>query len=133
MAITRATNPFHGRWRIIESELWEQGDLDLVVPAFIEFDRGNGGEFAFVAVQGDLDCRFGERAGVPGVEFSWEGQDEGDEVMGRGWAILRDGTLEVRWFVHLGDESWLRAMRVSRSTRKRPPARRMVARHLTSA
>jgi hypothetical protein len=26
-----------GRWRIVETELWDSGALDLVAPAFIEF------------------------------------------------------------------------------------------------
>jgi hypothetical protein len=28
-----------GRWRIVETELWDREALDLVVPAYISFDR----------------------------------------------------------------------------------------------
>lgn len=122
MASSKPANPFIGRWRITEMELWEREDLDLVVPAFIEFDRAGMGEFQFIAVQGCLDCRFGERGGMPAVEFSWEGQDDADDAMGRGWAILRDGTLEGRWFFHRGDDSWFRATKVPCTTRKGPSA-----------
>jgi hypothetical protein len=31
-----------------------------------------------------------DRDGPPRVEFSWQGDDEGDEVCGRGWAALSD-------------------------------------------
>ncbi len=35
-----------------------------------------------------------ERDGRPGVEFSWEGNDECDLASGRGWAVLEeDGSL----------------------------------------
>jgi hypothetical protein len=131
MATSRTANPFVGRWRITEMELWGRKDLDLVVPAFIEFDRDGMGEFRFIAVQGCLDCRFSERSGMPAVEFSWEGQDDADESLGRGWAILRDGKLEGRWFFHRGDDSWFLATKLSRSATKRPSTRRARARHLT--
>ena len=126
-------NPFIGRWRITEMELWEREDLDLVGPAFIEFGRQGMGEFQFIAVQGGLDCRFSERGDLPAVEFSWEGQDEGDDTLGRGWAVLREGTLEGRWFFHRGDDSWFRATKVSRSATKNSSTRQSPARHLTTA
>ncbi len=128
MATSKTANPFIGRWRITEMELWEREDLDLVVPAFIEFCRENMGEFQFIAVQGCLDCRFGERGGMPAVEFSWEGQDDSDDAVGRGWAILRDGKLDGRWLFHRGDESWFLATKVPRSTKKAPSAGRPRAR-----
>jgi len=129
MATARGARPFVGRWRITEMELWEREDLDLVAPAFIEFDRQGMAEFQFIAVQGWLDCRFTERGGMPAVEFSWEGQDEGDATLGRGWAVLRDGKLEGRWFFHRGDDSWFLATKILRSATRRPSARRSPARH----
>jgi hypothetical protein len=109
-------NPFIGYWRITEMELWDRDALDLVAPAFVEFDAEGMGQFQFIAVQGWLDCRFGERDGMPSVEFSWEGEDDGDSRCGRGWGILRDGRIEGRWFLHRGDDSWFAAARIS------PPA-----------
>jgi hypothetical protein len=39
-----------------------------------------------------------------------EGNDEGDQVSGRGWATLADdGTLEGHLFIHQGDDSGFRA------------------------
>ena len=85
----------NGRWRIMEMDLWDQGAIDLVVPGFIEFGDDGTGEFGFIAVQGWMDCRPGERDGRGSVEFSWQGDDEGDEVSGRGWAVLADdGSLQ---------------------------------------
>ena len=68
-----------GRWRITEAELWDCDALNLVAPASIEFaGDGSSGSFGFIAVQGEMDCREVERDGRPGMEFSWEGNDECD-------------------------------------------------------
>ena len=77
-----------GRWRITEMGNWDQEAVNLVEPGFIEFDEDGLGELGFIAVTGELDCRDADRDGTPGVEFSWQGSDEGDDVSGRGWAAL---------------------------------------------
>ncbi len=102
-----------GRWRITEMDNWDQEAVDLVQPGFIEFDDDDGlGELGFIAVTGELDCRDADRDGRPGVGFSWQGSDEGDDVSGRGWAALSpDGTLEGHIYFHLGDDSAFRAER----------------------
>jgi hypothetical protein len=61
----RTPEAFIGYWRITEMEVWSADYLDLVVPAFIEFDRDQMGRFQFGTVRGWLDCRFGERDGGP--------------------------------------------------------------------
>ena len=43
---------FVGYWRITEMELWDADYLDLVVPAYFEFDREQMGEFQFGTVRG---------------------------------------------------------------------------------
>jgi len=63
-----------GRWRITEMELWDTDFVDMLEPAYITFEAKGGGEFAFGAVRGDLDCRYGP----DGVRFTWEGSDEMD-------------------------------------------------------
>jgi hypothetical protein len=112
-----------GRWRIVETELWDSDALNLVAPAFIEFGEDGWGSFGFIAVQGELDCREVIRDGRPGVEFSWEGNDECDPASGRGWAVLEeDGSLRGRIFFHLGDDSSFTAVRgASRPSRGAGP------------
>jgi hypothetical protein len=78
--------PLLGLWRIVEMELWEHDDIDMLRPAHIRFNRDGTGEFQFMTVQGEMDCRFGERDGTPIVEFSWCGCEEMDQSCGRGWA-----------------------------------------------
>ena len=46
-----------GRWRIVETELWDREDLDLVAPAFIEFLQDRTGSFGLIAVSGRIDWR----------------------------------------------------------------------------
>jgi hypothetical protein len=100
-----------GRWRILETDLWDRDALDLVAPAFIEFFPDRTGRFGFIAVTGWMDCR-SIAIGRSHVEFSWEGTDEGDQVSGRGWAAIQDdGLLHGHLHFHLGDDSGFRAER----------------------
>jgi hypothetical protein len=102
-----------GTWRMVEMELWDREDLDLVGPAFIVFGKDGTGRFAFIAVEGWMDCRDTPRDGRAGVEFSWECNDDCDPATGRGWAVLeRDGSLRGRIYFHLGDDSGFGAERV---------------------
>jgi hypothetical protein len=43
------------------------------------------GQFRLHRRPGEMDCREVKRDGRPGVEFSWEGNDECDPASGRGW------------------------------------------------
>lgn len=101
-----------GRWRIAEMELWDAEAVDLLGPGFIEFGRDGMGTFRFIAVEGWMDVRHGQRDGRAAVEFSWDGNDEGDPVSGRGWAVAEeDGSLSGRIYFHRGDDSGFRALR----------------------
>lgn len=47
-----------GRWRITWMETWDEEAIDLLGPAFIEFDEKGGGEFTFIAVVGSMHCAY---------------------------------------------------------------------------
>ena len=96
---------FLGSWRILETELWEQSDLDEIVEAHLTLESHGLGEFAFLCVRADVDYRVVEREGLPGIEFSFVGEDEMDPVSGRGWAVLAEDELRGRLFFHRGDDS----------------------------
>ncbi len=114
------SNAFVGAWRIIEMELWERKDIDEVEPAHIRFNANGMGKFRFLAVQGEMDCRFETREGKPFVEFTWSGFDEMDQVCGRGWAALEaGGSLQGRLFFHQGDDSGFTAERQRSANRVR--------------
>lgn len=96
---------FVGTWRILAMEVWGKDAFDLMGPAHFTFEEDRLGRFRFIAVEGDMDCRFGERDGKPLVEFSWDGHDENDSAGGRGWAIVDGDLMTGRIFIHCGDDS----------------------------
>ena len=101
-----------GRWRIVKMERWDREAMDLIGPAFIELKSNGHGSFRFIVVEGFIDARPVEREGRPTVEFAWDGTDEGDQVSGRGWAVVEpDGSLIGHLFIHLGDDSGFRAVK----------------------
>ncbi len=110
----RAEGPLVGRWRITLMEQWDQDFVDEEVEGFFEFRPDGLGEFQFGYVHGDIDYREVTRDGKPGVEFSWDGNDEMDPAQGRGWAFLGGDEIEGRIYIHRGDESAFRAVRKGR-------------------
>lgn len=103
-----------GIWRIVEMDLWDIDAIDLMEPAIVAFEKHGGGSLRFVAVEGQLDWRTSAQGHGDRVEFTWEGDDEGDRVSGRGWAhVDEDGSLRGHIYFHLGDDSGFRAVRES--------------------
>lgn len=113
-----------GRWRIVEMQVWDTDAIDLMGPAFIDL-AAHSAYLRFIAIEGGLDCRYGEIDGREAVEFSWLGEDEGDAACGRGWARLQaDGSLVGRIFIHDGDDSHFTARRVEESPARATRGRR---------
>jgi len=117
MAKTRSKSklksPFQGRWHILSMSQWDEDYLNEEVQAFIDFEEGQRGAFQFGYVQGVIDYREAQRDGKPSVEWTWEGNDESDSAMGRGWALLEGEGLNGMIFFHEGDESDFVAERAS--------------------
>jgi phage major head subunit gpT-like protein len=102
-----------GRWRIVEADIWDRGYLDLCGPATIKITDHGRGEIAFGAMQATLDIEYSRNS----VGFAWEGFDEMDEVRGDGSAeLLDDGSIEIEFAYHNGDEAVLKAKRDTSST-----------------
>lgn len=104
-------NPFIGRWRIVEMEVWDQDYVDMEVPGHFTFAKDNLGNFQFGLVSGELDCRTTLKTGQDRIEFSWAGEDEGSPVSGRGWAVVADDQLLGRIYFHLGEDSSFHAVK----------------------
>ena len=101
-----------GTWRITEADLWDHDHLDLCGPATLAIQDDGHGEIAFGALQAGLDLEYGRSI----VFFTWTGFDEMDEVSGSGSAeLLDDGSLEIEFAYHLGDEAVLKAKRTTSS------------------
>ena len=91
-----------GRWRIVEMADYEDDFPDMMEPAYILFDRGDGGEFAFGCVTGQLH----NRPAKDRASFTWQGNDEMDEASGDGWTELQpDGSLKGEIRFHNGDDA----------------------------
>ena len=105
--------PIVGRWRIVEADPWDRAYLDLCGPARLVVQANGMGEIAFGAMQATLDIEYGPNE----IGFTWAGFDEMDEASGSGSAELQDdGTLQIDFVYHLGDESVLKAVREPSST-----------------
>ena len=102
---------FVGRWRITWMETWDQDYVDRVEPGFFEFDEEGLGAFVFGVVRGWLDVRVSSQK--PFLEFSWQGESEGDELCGRGWFEFHTSDIgEGMLFVHCGGESKIKIKRL---------------------
>lgn len=93
-------------------DTWDRAALDLAGPATLTISRGGEGRMGFIAVELWIDYRIASRDGLPTIEFSFQGFDEGDEVCGRAWAVLEGNRLRGRFYFHRGDESTLVAERI---------------------
>ena len=102
-----------GHWRIVEADLWDRDYVDLVEPAMMTIHADGHGDIAFGAMQASLDLEYSRSM----VFFTWVGFDEMDDVSGSGSAeLLDDGTIEIEFAYHLGDEAILKAKPASSST-----------------
>jgi hypothetical protein len=104
-------NPYIGKWRIIQMEMWDQDFIDMETEGHFLFEEDELGSFQFGLVQGQIDYRIENTGEIERLEFSWEGQDENDAAIGRGWAVIQNDHLEGRIYFHLGDDSWFKAKR----------------------
>jgi hypothetical protein len=111
-------NPFTGRWRIVSMSAWDEDYIDEEEEGFFEFDDKGSGEFHFGYVHGHMHCRLTTREGEPAVEWTWEGNDEMDPALGRGWAVVKGDELHGMIFFHGGDDSEFVATRAK--GQKRP-------------
>jgi hypothetical protein len=111
-------NPFIGKWRIVEMELWDQDFVNMEVPGHFTFKEDDLGSFQFGAVTGETDCRTSHEADQHRIDFTWQGEDDMSPACGRGWAVITKDELHGRIFFHLGDDSGFRA--IKNSANKKP-------------
>jgi hypothetical protein len=101
-----------GRWRIVESDLWDRSHLDLCGPATLTI-TAQGGEIAFGALEAGLDVEYARDS----IGLRSAGCEEGDQVEDEGTAELLDhGSIEIEFACHNGDEAVLKAKRLTSST-----------------
>ena len=107
----KAAQTVVGTWRIVHMDGWDADYVDMEVPAHITIRKDLTGEFQFGLVQGQLDGRIESVDGSPRFDFSWSGFDEKDPMTGRGWLQVNGYQAAGHIFIHLGDDSALKAER----------------------
>ena len=110
--MVKKTNQYIAKWRITEMEMWDQEYVDQITEGHFTFEMDGIGHFQFGLVEGEIDYRIEKCGELERIEFSWEGQDENDPDLGRGYAILKDDFIEGRIYSHMGDDSGFRAKRI---------------------
>ena len=111
--MTAKVHPIVGRWRIVEADLWSREHSTSVARPTLVIRANGDGEIAFGALQAGLDVDYGPDE----IGFTWTGFDETDEISGAGSAELQDdGTLQIEFEYHLGDQAVLKAIREPSST-----------------
>ena len=87
--------------------MWDEDYFNMEVQCFIHIEPNGIGNFQFGLVSGTLDGDVPEKlVREERFEFTWEGQDENDPILGSGWLKL-SGKDKVRGSIkiHLGDRS----------------------------
>lgn len=98
-----------GRWRITQTDLWGEDDLDLIGSPEIVFAAGGDGSIRVGALQAELDYRIDKSARPVKAEFTWAGVDDMDPVSGRGWVEIEGASMRGELFIHMGDDVTFRA------------------------
>ena len=107
------SNPFEGKWHIYEMEMWDEDYFNMETQAYIEVRPDNQGDFQFGLVSGYLDGYLEQIEEVERFSFTWEGQDEMDEVNGSGWLrLMSSNEVEGMINLHFGDQSLFKAQKV---------------------
>jgi hypothetical protein len=109
----RLNPPYAGDWRICQIEQWDSRYIDWEVPAFIRFDPSGWGDFHFGEIYGYFDYRVGCLDDRYRIAFKWEGADEGDFVMGQGWAEMSEDGLSGHFYINHREDFIFRARRDS--------------------
>jgi len=98
-----------GKWRIQEMDAWDKDFIDMIVPGHLIIEKDGTGFFQFGTVEGEIDCRIEKVYDKERIDFSWEGEEEGDSASGRGWASIEGERMTGKIYFHLGDESGFKA------------------------
>lgn len=96
-----------GIWNILEMELWDEDYFNMETQAHLKFNNDKEGSFQFGLVKGDfVGDKYQYQKSEERFEFTWQGNDESDEVFGSGW-IQREslGKLKGEFRIHRSDNS----------------------------
>lgn len=101
-----------GQWEITDMDSWE-----VESGWFIELNGKGSGSLHFLYVNAEIDYRIECNGDQERADFSFHGDDEGEEVFGRGWIKIEGENLEGYLCFHQGEESGFRAKIKKKSKR----------------
>jgi hypothetical protein len=105
-----------GTWRITEMDEWDNEYINMGTNAHIQIDKNGYGSFQFALVSGSINGEMEEFGSEKRFAFTWEGNEEYDQVSGSGWLKLeKKAELTGRIKFHSGDSSLFKAQRKSAS------------------
>ena len=103
-----------GCYRITELEGFDDEYLHLVAEPTFHVAADGTGCFRFGALEATMVVQETEEGADPGIQFEWEGFDEGDRISGRGWAVLRGTSLRGEIVFRFGDTYIFEAERLDK-------------------
>lgn len=89
-------------------EMWDQDYVGEITEGHFTFEKDGVGYFLFGLVEGEIDYRIEKVGEFERLEFSWEGQDENDPELGRGYVTLKEIFIVWKIYFHIGDDSWFK-------------------------
>ncbi len=106
MEIANATHAvkrkFIGRWHILNTSEWDYDYLSMLDRPEIDISSGGYGTIRFGAFNATLDAMKDELRPDDVMQFSFAGSDEGDDVFGRGFAVIESDRMVGRIAFHRG-------------------------------
>ncbi len=95
-----------GKWNTQKMEMWDADYIHMETQAYIQFEGNKTGEFQFGLVTGYFNGDVYKIGNEERFEFTWDGNDEYDQVFGFGWVQrVSKGRLEGEIRFHSGDQS----------------------------
>jgi hypothetical protein len=105
---------FVGVWRITELKEYDADYVDLCGPAKVKISTRGTGQINFGAIEAEIDCKMDE-LDERVLRLSFEGEDEGDHFIGRGYCLVEGDDMTGRLFRHFGDQFSFRATRTKKT------------------
>lgn len=100
-----------GKWRITDMEQWDKEYIDMMGPGHLTIKSDGTGLLQFGVVEAEVDCRLESINGDERLDFSLRGSEEGEEVCGRGWAVVIGRNMKGKIYFHQGDDSSFTAVK----------------------
>src|SRR6266852_3176723 len=97
---------FHGSWRIVPMDEWNEEYPEIVETTRIPIDKRGQGDFIFGVVKGCFDCRFTVRATLRRIFMVWV--EPGRQFGWKPWASIQTKrNLDGHLFIHLSQYSYV--------------------------